>query len=183
MLQVGILVIAVNSWAIAQEAGISDFTRDLSGSQGVYGSINTPKDFTLYNVNRTGHPDTSDRYARRTPYPASYAIALAKTGYFRTALPGGGDFANVTQNRFVTTSRIGETRPRKNSAQATKFLSWETGEGKSYIIPALEIPTFLVLLNMYDRVVYPHEMEDGEKIIRHQPLNLLGKSYPRALGG
>ncbi len=36
-------------------------------------------------------------------------------------------------------------------------LSWETGKGKSYVIPALEVPGFLVLLNLTDRVIYPHE--------------------------
>jgi hypothetical protein len=38
-------------------------------------------------------------------------------------------------------------------------LSWETGAGKSYLIPALEIPAFLVLLNMYDRFAYPNAVE------------------------
>jgi hypothetical protein len=31
-------------------------------------------------------------------------------------------------------------------------LSWETGSGKSYLIPGLEVPTFLVLLNVFDRI-------------------------------
>src|SRR5579863_2117369 len=33
-------------------------------------------------------------------------------------------------------------------------LSFGTGDGKSYLIPALEIPPFLLLLNLYDRAVY-----------------------------
>jgi hypothetical protein len=45
-----------------------------------------------------------------------------------------------------------------------KTLSWETGAGKSYLIPALEIPAFLVLLNVYDRLAYPNDMEDGKKV-------------------
>jgi hypothetical protein len=43
-------------------------------------------------------------------------------------------------------------------------LSWETGAGKSYLIPALEIPAFLFLLNVYDRFAYPDEVEGGEKV-------------------
>lgn len=30
-------------------------------------------------------------------------------------------------------------------------LSWETGKGKSYLVPALEIPSFQLLLSVYDR--------------------------------
>jgi len=42
--------------------------------------------------------------------------------------------------------------------------SWETGAGKSYLIPALEVPGFLVLLNAYDRVAYSSQTEDGKKV-------------------
>jgi hypothetical protein len=43
-------------------------------------------------------------------------------------------------------------------------LSWETGAGKSYLIPALEIPSLLLLLNGYDRLAYPNSVEpDGKK--------------------
>ncbi|MBV5328173.1 MAG: DUF3943 domain-containing protein [Chlorobium sp.] len=45
-----------------------------------------------------------------------------------------------------------------------KILSWESGAGKSYLIPALEVPGFLVLLNIYDRVAYPDQMQDGKKV-------------------
>ncbi len=44
------------------------------------------------------------------------------------------------------------------------MLNWETGAGKSYLIPALEIPAFLILLNVYDRLAYPNDMEDGKKV-------------------
>jgi hypothetical protein len=43
-------------------------------------------------------------------------------------------------------------------------LSWETGAGKSYLIPALEIPGFLGLLHIYDRLAYPNLTEDGKKV-------------------
>jgi len=41
---------------------------------------------------------------------------------------------------------------------------WGTGSGKSYLIPALEIPAFLTLLSLYDRHAYPDQMEDGKKV-------------------
>ena len=40
----------------------------------------------------------------------------------------------------------------------------ETGAGKSYLIPALEIPSFLLLLNGYDRLAYPNAEEGGQKV-------------------
>ncbi|MGC2062621.1 MAG: DUF3943 domain-containing protein [Thermodesulfovibrionales bacterium] len=48
--------------------------------------------------------------------------------------------------------------------QTTRALSWETGAGKSYLIPALEIPAFLLLLNGYDRLAYPNSVEGGKKV-------------------
>jgi hypothetical protein len=51
------------------------------------------------------------------------------------------------------------------TSEASKpVLSWETGAGKSYLIPALEIPAFLVLLNGYARLAYSDSVEsDGKK--------------------
>jgi len=48
-------------------------------------------------------------------------------------------------------------------APSAKSLLWQPNEGKSYIVPALEIPAFLVVLNLYNRVVAPDEEEKGEK--------------------
>jgi hypothetical protein len=45
-----------------------------------------------------------------------------------------------------------------------KVHSWETGANKSYLIPALEVPGFLVLLNIYDRLAYPDQTQDGKKV-------------------
>ena len=43
-------------------------------------------------------------------------------------------------------------------------LSWETGASKSYFIPALEIPGFILVLNGFDRLVYGNQVEDGKKV-------------------
>lgn len=48
--------------------------------------------------------------------------------------------------------------------QLKPVLSWETGEGKSYLIPALEIPGFIVLLNAFDRLVLNDKEKDGKKV-------------------
>lgn len=42
--------------------------------------------------------------------------------------------------------------------------TWGTDKEKSYLIPALEIPAFLFLLNKYDRAAYPNAVEpSGER--------------------
>jgi Domain of unknown function (DUF3943) len=50
-----------------------------------------------------------------------------------------------------------------------KVLDWETGAGKSYLIPALEIPGFVFGLNQFDRHVYDSEdyKSDGDTIWRN----------------
>lgn len=47
---------------------------------------------------------------------------------------------------------------------AKPTLSWETGAGKSFAIPALEIPSFIVLLNGFDRLTHGDDVENGEKV-------------------
>ena len=49
------------------------------------------------------------------------------------------------------------------------FLSWETGKGKSYAIPAMEVPGFLVLLNLTDRLVDRNAMENGKRVYSSTP--------------
>jgi len=59
----------------------------------------------------------------------------------------------------------GISGPEKEKPEKTsKVLSWERGTGKSYLIPALEIPAFLLLLNGYDRLAYSKTMEGGKKV-------------------
>lgn len=47
--------------------------------------------------------------------------------------------------------------------------SWETGAGKSYLVPALEIPAFILALNGFDRLAFSGETEDGKKVFDTTP--------------
>ena len=53
---------------------------------------------------------------------------------------------------------------KKAGLTPENVLSWETGAGKSYLIPALEIPAFLSLLHIYDRIAYADSTENGKKV-------------------
>jgi hypothetical protein len=64
----------------------------------------------------------------------------------------------------VSSSDLAGTDNKEKPVPTTQALSWETGTGKSYLIPALEIPAFLILLNMYDRLASPNAVEpSGQK--------------------
>jgi hypothetical protein len=67
-------------------------------------------------------------------------------------------------NRTVNISMGEKSWLKEKPVETKQTLSWETGTGKSYLIPALEIPAFLLLLNGYDRLAYPNSVEpDGKK--------------------
>ena len=51
----------------------------------------------------------------------------------------------------------------------TPVLNWDTGAGKSYLIPALEIPAFILVLNGYNRLASPGDEEDGKKVYSVTP--------------
>jgi hypothetical protein len=80
-------------------------------------------------------------------------VGISAAGWAFAQEGGSPDY--VKSDKVLLAEKPGKT---------TKALNWETGEGKSYLIPALEIPAFILLLNMYDRVAYPSEMEDGKKV-------------------
>src|SRR6185295_3083807 len=44
-------------------------------------------------------------------------------------------------------SPVSDTRSKRESV----LLNWETGEGRSYLIPSVELLSYLFLLNQYDR--------------------------------
>ncbi|MCX5792144.1 MAG: DUF3943 domain-containing protein [Elusimicrobia bacterium] len=48
----------------------------------------------------------------------------------------------------------GEPAAISSTTAKAPVLHWRSGRGRSYLIPALEIPSFLLALTMYDRTVY-----------------------------
>jgi hypothetical protein len=54
--------------------------------------------------------------------------------------------------------------PKPAALAPEMVVPWEKMPNKSYLIPALEVTGFLGLLNVYDRLAYPNQMEDGKKV-------------------
>lgn len=99
-----------------------------------------------------------------------YNLPASKLGYDNmTALDVIG-LSDMIPNRTVNISMDGKAWYKEKPEETTQTLSWETGTGKSYLIPALEIPAFLFLLNGYDRLAYPNAVEpDGTKTYSTTP--------------
>jgi hypothetical protein len=163
VLHVGI-VIAFNSWAFAQEGGISSSEKDLSKNQGIQGVIITVKDVSTSALAGTGNTDALGNYSVGIPALGNYTFLASKPGYDNMTAPDVIEISDMSPNRTVNMSMGGKAGLKEKPEETTQTLSWETGAGKSYLIPALEIPAFLLLLNGYDRLAYPNDVEGGKKV-------------------
>jgi hypothetical protein len=56
------------------------------------------------------------------------------------------------------------TRERGGDGGVEAAVAPKRGEGKSYLIPAVEVPAFLALLNLTDRLVFPEKRKDGKRV-------------------
>jgi hypothetical protein len=156
-------VISVSSWAFAQGGGISGSVNDLSNNQGIQGDIITVKDASTSALAETGNTDALGNYLVSIPSRVNYTFPASQLGYNHMTAPDVIELTDMTPNRTVNISMGGKGWLKEEPVETAQVLSWETGIGKSYLIPALEIPAFLLLLNMYDRLAYPNEVVNGKK--------------------
>jgi Domain of unknown function (DUF3943) len=93
--------------------------------------------------------------------------------HYRSALfpvgLSGDPSGSAAGNRMpdVFSESDGLTGPETNQPKYNH--SWETGAGKSYLVPALEIPAFILLLNGFDRLAFADKEENGKKIYASTP--------------
>jgi hypothetical protein len=95
--------------------------------------------------------------------------AFAQEGCIRASVKGISELdvielSDTTTGRTENSLMDSKSLLKEKSGETMQVLSWDTEAGKSYLIPALEIPAFLILLNVYDRFAYPNDMEDGKKV-------------------
>src|ERR1017187_10383822 len=67
-----------------------------------------------------------------------------------------GALETVTKPTKDSSSNQGPTSPNR-------VLPGERPYRKNYLVPALEIPSFLILLNQYDRIAYPDTVYTSEE--------------------
>ena len=99
--------------------------------------------------------------APAVPPPSRYNLQASLLGHAGTAMEMAA-FAGPAPLTAVDLSLDKEspTPPTENKAGRM----WGTGKGRSFLIPALEIPAFLGMLSIYDRHAYPDQMQDGKKV-------------------
>jgi hypothetical protein len=157
------VVICVSSWAFAQGGAISGSVKDLSSNQGIDGVIISVKDVSTGALAGTGTTDALGNYSVGIPALGNYILVASKPGYDNMAAPDVIELSDTTPNRTVNISMDGKALVKEKPEEKTQILSWETGAGKSYLIPALEIPAFIILLNGYDRLAYSNSVEPSGK--------------------
>jgi hypothetical protein len=162
VLLVGVMI-SVSSWAFAQGGGIPGSVKDLSNNQGIPGVIITVKDVSTSALAATGNMDALGNDSVSIPSLGNYTLLASKLGDDHMTAPEVIELSDMTPNRTVNISMDGKAWLKENPEVPTSALSWETGTGKSYLIPALEIPAFLLLLNGYDRLAYPNSVEPSGK--------------------
>ncbi|MBU4260985.1 MAG: DUF3943 domain-containing protein [Proteobacteria bacterium] len=160
-------VIAITSLAFAQGGEISGSVKDHLSNQGIQWAIITVKDVTTGKVAATGVTDELGNYAVAVPALGNYSLEASKLGYgyAKATAPDLIELSDTIPIQTVNLTLGGEEWLEYDPEAPTSAMSWETGAGKSYLIPALEIPTFLILLNGYNRLIgYPDLEENGEKV-------------------
>jgi len=93
----------------------------------------------------------------------NYTLLASKLGYDTIAAPDVIVLSDKTANQTDNITMDRKAWLKEKPVETTQSPFWETGTGKSYLIPALEIPAFLLLLNGYDRLAYPNDVEGGKK--------------------
>ena len=163
VLHVGI-VIALSSWVFAQGGSISGSVKDLLNNQGIQGVTITVKDVSTGTLAGTGTTDVLGNYSVAIPAMGNFTLEASKAGYSNMPVPDVIELSDTISSRTVNISMGREAWLKEKPLQTTQTLNWETGARKSHLIPALEIPAFILLLNGYDRLAYPEDVEGGKKV-------------------
>ena len=84
------------------------------------------------------------------------------------------DVKNSTGTLETVTKPTTDSPTNQGPTSPNRVLPGERPHRKNYLVPALEIPSFLVLLNQYDRIAYPHTvynsgLQSANKFLFHGP--------------
>jgi hypothetical protein len=165
VLPLGILI-AIGNPALAQEGEITGSVKDHLSDQGIQWATISVRDVTTTKVVASGVTDAEGAYSVRIPALGNYSVEAAKLGYgyYKTMAPEMIEISDTIPKQTVNLTLGGAEWLPYNPDEPKSAMSWESGVGKSYLIPALEIPTFLVLLNVYDRYAYSDLEDNGKKV-------------------
>ncbi len=94
----------------------------------------------------------------------NHPLLVAKPKYESMPASDVIEVFDTIPNDTATIFMNQEIQLKFRSTDPKPVLSCETGAGKSYLIPALEIPMFILALNGFDRLAYGNQEEDGKKV-------------------
>jgi len=147
-----------------QAGTVSGLVRDRTNGVAVQGATVTVQPVGTSTVAGTATTDAAGRYAVTVEALGKFTLVVAREGFAELKVEAVIELAEADAVRRVDVSLTREGLFKDQGRTAPGAMSWTTGAGKSYLIPALEIPTFLFLLNRYDRYAYSNMMEDGKKV-------------------
>ena len=160
------VTISVGGQAFAQEGEISGSVKDHISDEGIQWVIITIKDVATGKVAATGVTDAMGNYSVVVPILGKYNLEASKRGYgyARVKAPDLIELSDTIPKQTVNLLMGGYEWVKYDPDVPESAMSWETGAGKSYLIPAMEIPAFLVLLNVSNRFTYADLEENGKKV-------------------
>ena len=126
--------------------------------------IITAKDVNTGTLAGISTTNVFGRYSVGVPSRGNYILLASKLGYYNKAAPDVIELSDMTPNRTVNIAMDREGWLQHKPEVPRPALNWDTGAGKSYLIPALEIPAFILALNGYNRIASPNEEQDGKKV-------------------
>ncbi|MGZ3535705.1 MAG: hypothetical protein ACXU9K_10825, partial [Thermodesulfobacteriota bacterium] len=153
------MLLAITHWALAQEGSFSDVVKDLSENQGIQDVTIGRRDASTSATAGTAATDEAGNYSLRIAFLENYTLLSSKPRYDSISALDLIEIFNTIPNGTLSISKNLDPQLRYRPSQSKRVLSWETGEGKSYFIPALEIPGFILVLNGFDRLVFGNERE------------------------
>ena len=160
------VTISAGSRAFAQEGVISGSAKDHISNAGIQFVSIKVKDVKTGKVVAIGVTDVLGNYIVGIPIPGNYNLEASKRGYgyVRVRATDLIEISHTIPKQTVNLLMGGNEWVNYDPDVPESAMSWETGAGKSYLIPALEIPAFLVLLNISNRFFYADLEENGEKV-------------------
>ena len=164
VIKVIMFMLCASTLAFAQGGTIVGSIRQRSTGLGIQMAYITVTGAGTHVVAGSGVTDAVGGYSVALPEPGDYTLRVAKFGYESILRSGVITLSAAVPDQQVDLSMDVEALLTAAPAAKPQVLSWKTGDGKSYLIPALEIPSFLTLLSVYDRHAYANQTENGVKV-------------------
>ncbi|MGA2080417.1 MAG: DUF3943 domain-containing protein [Holophaga sp.] len=155
------LVLIFDSMGFAYGSSISGTVKEHSTALAVPWASITVKGADTGLLAGAASTDALGNFSVAIPAPGKYLILAAQFGYLTMAAPEVIELSDAAPDQTVN---LALSKEPLTPAQTPPARTWGTGAGKSYLIPALEIPAFLTLLSLYDRHAFKDQTEGGVKV-------------------